>query len=348
MSSRGGAQHPLIELTLARFREFLREPEAVFWVFMFPVIMTCALGIAFRSRGEEPVIVGIVEQPGADALANALDNAGGFTVRRIAPDEIERAVRDGRAPVVIVPGSPPAYRYDQARAESQVARLAVDRALQRAAGRSDAFTPVEEPVQNVGSRYIDWLVPGLLGMNIMSTGLWGVGFSIVQARTKKLLKRLLATPMSKAHYLMAHVFSRLLFLALEVVVIVGFAWLFFDVKVHGALWSLAGLALLGALSFGGLGLLLASRARTIEAVSGLMNLVMLPMWVLSGVFFASTNFPEAMQPFIKALPLTALNDALRAIVNEGLAITSVATEMAILATWGLVSFVLSLRLFRWQ
>jgi ABC transporter DrrB family efflux protein len=250
--------------------------------------------------------------------------------------------------VVVVPGSPPTYRFDEARAESQVARLAVDRALQRAAGRSDAFTPVEEPVLNVGSRYIDWLVPGLLGMNIMSTGLWGVGFSIVQARTKKLLKRLVATPMSKAHYLLSHVLSRLLFLALEVVVIVGFAWLFFDVEVHGALWALAALALLGALSFGGLGLLLASRARTIEAVSGLMNLVMLPMWVLSGVFFASTNFPDAMQPFIKVLPLTALNDALRAIVNEGLAITAVGTEIAILTAWGVVSFVLSLRLFRWQ
>ena len=348
MNSPSGAGHPLIELTLARFREFLREPEAVFWVFMFPVIMTCALGIAFRTRGEEPVIAGIVEQPGADEVAKALDSAGGFTVRRIAPDEVDRAVRDGRAPVVVVPGHPPTYRFDQARAESQVARLAVDRALQRAAGRSDAFTPVEEPVQNVGSRYIDWLVPGLLGMNIMSTGLWGVGFSIVQARTKKLLKRLVATPMSKAHYLMAHVFSRLLFLTLEVVVIVGFAWLFFDVRVHGALWGLAGLALLGALSFGGLGLLLASRARTIEAVSGLMNLVMLPMWVLSGVFFASTNFPDAMQPFIRLLPLTALNDALRAIVNEGQALTAVASEIAILATWGLVSFVLSLRLFRWQ
>ena len=344
--------NPLVELTLARFREFLREPEAVFWVFAFPVIMTCALGIAFRSRGEEPVIVGIVEQPGtqagADEMARALDAAGGFTVRRIAPEDLDRAVRDGRAPVVVVPGTPPAYRFDAARAESQVARLAVDRALQRAAGRHDAFTPVEEPVKIVGSRYIDWLVPGLLGMNIMGTGLWGVGFSIVQARTKKLLKRLVATPMSKAHYLLSHVLSRFLFLALEVVVIIGFAWIFFGVAVHGALWALAAVAFLGGLSFGGLGLLLASRCKTIEAVSGLMNLVMLPMWVLSGVFFASTNFPEAMQPFIKVLPLTALNDALRAIVNEGLTLTQVASELAILTSWGLVSFVLALKLFRWQ
>ena len=344
--------NPLVELTLARFREFLREPEAVFWVFAFPVIMTCALGIAFRSRGEEPVIVGVVEQagtdPAADTVARALETAGGFTVRRIAPEDLERAVRDGRAPVVVVPGTPPAYRFDAARAESQVARLAVDRALQRAAGRTDAFTAVEEPVAIVGSRYIDWLVPGLLGMNIMGTGLWGVGFSIVQSRTKKLLKRLVATPMSKAHYLLSHVLSRFLFLTLEVIVIIGFAWVFFGVAVHGALWALAAIALLGGLSFGGLGLLLASRARTIEAVSGLMNLVMLPMWVLSGVFFASTNFPDAMQPFIKVLPLTALNDALRAIVNEGLTLTQVASEIAILTTWGLISFVLSLKLFRWQ
>lgn len=343
-----GAGHPLVELTLARFREFLREPEAVFWVFAFPVIMTCALGLAFRSRGQEPVIAGVAEVAGADQVVAALERAGAFTVRRIPAGDIERAVRDGRAPVVVVPGTPPTYRFDEARAESQVARLAVDRALQQAAGRADVFTPVEQPVQAVGSRYIDWLVPGLLGMNIMSTGLWGVGFAIVQARTKKLLKRLVATPMSKAHYLLSHVFSRLLFLAMETTVVVGFAWVAFDVKVSGSLWSLAVLALLGALAFGGLGLLLASRVRTIEAVSGLMNLVMLPMWVLSGVFFAATNFPDVMQPAIRALPLTALIDALRAVANEGQPLSALLPEIGVLTAWGSVSFGLALRLFRWQ
>jgi ABC-2 type transport system permease protein len=340
--------NPLVELTLSRFREFVREPEAVFWVFAFPVIMTCALGIAFRSRGAEPVIAGVVEQAGADRIVEALEQSGGFTVRRLPPAEVERALRDGRAPVVIVPGTPPSYRYDEARAESQVARLAVDAALQRAAGRADAFSPVQQPMRAVGSRYIDWLVPGLLGMNIMGTGLWGVGFAIVNARAKKLLKRLVATPMSKSHYLLSLVFSRMATLAIEVIVIVGFAWMFFGVAVHGAVWALAALASIGALSFGGLGLLVASRARTIEAVSGLMNLVMLPMWVLSGVFFASTNFPDAMQPFIHALPLTALNDALRLIINEGLPFTAVLTQVSILAAWGGISFALSLKLFRWQ
>jgi ABC-2 type transport system permease protein len=340
--------NPLVELTLARFREFVREPEAVFWVFAFPVIMTCALGIAFRSRGAEPVIAGVVEQSGADQIASALEQQGGFTVRRLQPDEVDRALRDGRAPVAIVPGTPPTYRYDEARAESQVARLAVDAALQRAAGRADAFQPVQQPMQTVGSRYIDWLVPGLLGMNIMGTGMWGVGFAIVNARAKKLLKRLVATPMKRSQYLLALVLSRMATLSIEVIVIIGFAWIFFDVAVHGTLWSLAALAIIGALAFGGLGVLVACRVRTIEAVSGLMNLVMLPMWVLSGVFFASTNFPDAIQPFIHILPLTALNDSLRIIVNEGRTFDAVLPQVGILSAWGGISFLLSLKLFRWQ
>jgi ABC transporter DrrB family efflux protein len=171
---------------------------------------------------------------------------------------------------------------------------------------------------------------------------------VVTARSKKLLKRLIATPMSKAHYLLAIVFSRLATLSLEVVVIVSFAWIAFDVAVHGQLWAVAFLAVLGALAFGGLGLLVASRCRTIEAVSGLMNLVMVPMWVLSGVFFASTNFPDAMQPFIRILPLTALNDAMRGVINEGRSVASLLPQVVTLALWGVVSFVLSLKFFRWQ
>jgi ABC-2 type transport system permease protein len=347
-ANRGGASHPLVELTLARFKEFLREPEAVFWVFAFPIIMTCALGVAFRSRGAEPIIVGVVDGPDSDRVTTALTEASGFTIRAIPTAEVEQAIRTGRAPVVVVPGTPPVYRYDEARAESQVARLAVDRALQRAGGRTDAFTPVEQPVQTVGSRYIDWLVPGLLGMNIMSTGLWGIGFSIVQARTRKLLKRLVATPMSRADYLASHVLSRLAFLALEASVLVLFGWFAFGVAVHGSIAALAFVSVLGALSFGGLALFVSSRARTIEAISGLMNVVMLPMWVLSGVFFASTNFPDVMQPFIRALPLTALVNALRGVMNDGASLTAIAGDLGILAAWGLIPFALALRLFRWQ
>ncbi|MGD9905970.1 MAG: ABC transporter permease [Vicinamibacterales bacterium] len=344
----GERLHPLRELTLSRMREFLREPEAVFWVFAFPIIMTCALGVAFRSRGDEPVVVGVERGAAAAAVRAALERDGGFVVRDVDPATVDRALRDGRVQVVVVPGQPPTYRYDPARAESQVARLAVDAVLQRAAGRGDAFTARQDAVRAVGSRYIDWLVPGLLGMNIMGTGMWSTSFTIVTARTRKLLKRLVATPMRRSQYLLSMLLSRLAFLAAEVVVLVAFAWVVFGVAVHGSLAALTAVCLLGAVAFGGIALLTASRARTIEGVSGLLNLVMVPMWVFSGVFFASSNFPDAVQPLVQALPLTALNDALRAVMNDGDSLGAIWHELAILSGWGGVSFAAALKLFRWS
>jgi len=220
--------------------------------------------------------------------------------------------------------------------------------LQRAAGRKDVFTARDAPIDAIGSRYIDWLLPGLLGMNIMSTGLWGLGFSIVQARTRKLLKRLVASPMRRRDYLLSQLFGRIVFLVIEVAALVGFGWLAFGVPVRGSWLTLAGTCLVGALSFGGIGLLVASRAKTVEAVSGLLNLVMLPMWLLSGVFFSASNFPDAMQPVIQALPLTGLNDALRAVMLEGAGVGAILPELALLAAWGFGSFGLALRIFRWR
>ncbi len=338
----------LRELTLSRVREFLREPEAVFWVFGFPVIMTLALGIAFRSRTDDPVRVAVEAGEGAAALRASLQSAGGFIVSDVPDAGVERALRDGLVQVVVAPGVPPTYRFDPARAESQVARLAVDRALQRAAGRADAFTPREDAVRAAGSRYIDWLVPGLLGMNIMSTGLWSTSFAIVTARTRKLLKRFAATPMPRSAYLLAILLARLVFLAAEGTVLIAFAYFAFGVDVHGGLAALAVVSLVGALTFGGIALLVASRAKTVEGVSGLLNLVMLPMWVFSGVFFSSSNFPDVMQPFVQALPLTALNDALRGVMNDGQGLAALWRDLALLGVWGGLSFAAALKLFRWN
>jgi ABC-2 type transport system permease protein len=339
--------HPLVELTRVRFLEFIREPEAIFWVFAFPVLMALALGIAFRAQGPQPIPVGVRAGDGASAVAERLRGDGGFLVREVGADEMDVALRNGSVQIVVEPGTPPAFRYDPTRPESRAARLAADNALQRAAGRADVWQARDEEVVAPGSRYIDWLVPGLLGLNIMGTGLWGIAFAIVQARTRKLLKRLLATPMLRGHYLLSLVLARLLFLALEVTAVVGFASLVFGVPVHGSLVTLGGVCLLGALSFGGLGLLIASRARTVEAVTGLMNVAMLPMWLLSGVFFSSEHFPGAMQPFIQALPLTALNQALRGVMIDGSGALALWPQVAILAAWGLGCYFLALRIFRW-
>lgn len=338
---------PIVELTKARLREFLREPEAVFWVFAFPLLMALALGIAFRSERAQDVVVGVVRDPG-NTLATQLEGAKGVKVQVLDPAEAEAALRRGQVAVVVVPGSPVTYRFDPVRPESRTARLVVDDALQRRAGRTDPLTSLDDVVVAPGSRYIDWLIPGLLGMNIMGTSLWSIGFSVVVARSRKLLKRLMATPMPRAQYLASHLLARLIFLVLEAAVLLAFAYLAFGVTPAGSLLLVAGLVLLGALAFSGLGLLVSTRATTIEAVSGWMNVVMLPMWLLSGVFFASSNFPDAVQPFIKLLPLTALVDALRAVMLEGHGLGAIGREVATLAICTIATFGLSLKLFRWR
>ena len=345
---RGGTSHPLVELTLARLREFVREPEALFWAFLFPIILSVALAAAFPARGSRPVAVGLAEGPHAEPVRRALRAAPGITVRDVSPRDEARALREGVVHVVVVPTEPPTYRFDAAREESRAARLMVDEALKRAACRLDPWTAREEPLVVPGSRYIDWLIPGILGMNIMSTGMWGIGFSIVQARLRKLLKWLVASPMRKSEYLLAQMIARLVFLAPEVAVPLAFGALVLGMPIHGSLAAIAVVSLVGGLSFTALGLLTASRPRTIEAISGMLNLTMLPMWMLSGVFFSTANFPEGVQPLIQALPLTALNDALRAVILEGATLRAVSGELLLLAAWGLAPFLIALRIFRWS
>jgi ABC-2 type transport system permease protein len=345
-------RHPLVELTLARLREFLREPEALFWVFAFPLLMALALGVAFRSERTQEVSVGVLHGAGSDAILAVLRSTPGIRARDLTAADKDAALRNGEVSLIVAPpaspGEAPGYTFDPTRPESRGARMVVDHALQQAAGRMDKWRARDVEVVTPGSRYIDWLLPGLLGMNIMGTGLWSIGFSVVQARSRKLLKRLMATPMPRGAYLLSHFLARLLFLVLEVGLMLVFGWLVFGVRAAGSLWLVVGLALLGAFSFSGIGLLIASRARTIEGVSGLMNLAMLPMWLLSGVFFASSNFPDVAQPFIRALPLTLLNDALRAVMLEGRGLVSLAWEATLLGAWGLGSFLLALKLFRWR
>ena len=346
---RGWRDHPLTQLTLVRSLEFIREPEALFWTFVFPVLLTAGLGLAFRSRPVEVVPVGVLAEATAPA-AVALGSDPRVAVRPLGDSAAAQALRTGKVAVLVVPGAAGGvtYRFDEARPEARAARALVDDILQRAAGRTDPMAVREEKVSERGSRYVDFLVPGLIAMNLMSTGIWGIGFNLVDQRRKKLLKRMVATPMPRSHYLLSFVLSRIGWLILEVAVLLGFGLWVFGVPLRGSLGTFTVSALLGALMFGGLGLLIASRARTIEGASGLMNLVMLPMWVFSGVFFSAGNFPEVMQPLIQALPLTAAVDALRMVMLEGATLGQAGPELAIMGAWLVGTFALALRLFRWQ
>lgn len=346
MSSR--RYSPLLELTVARAKEFLREPEAVFWVFAFPVLLAVALGFAFRAKGPDQIPVGVVAVSETDATMTALKSSPALLPRAFSAAEGREALRTGRISLLVDPGPPVTFLFDETRPDSRIARLEADDVIQRAAGQKAAVAVRSEKIEEKGARYIDFLIPGLLGMNLMGTGIWSIAFSVTTARNRRILKRLVATPMHKGHYLLAQILGRMMFLLPEIIFLVGVGWIFFGVAVRGSLLLLLLLCVLGAMTFCGLGLLCASRVSTIEGASGLANLIMLPMWVLSGVFFSSERFPDAVQPFINALPLTALNQALRGVINEAQGVAGIAPQIGILIAWALVSFAVALKIFRWR
>jgi len=335
----------LFQLTSARFRLFFREPEAVFWIFVFPILLSVGLSIAFRNRPADVLQVGATTAQ----LTQSLSADKGL--RATAVDEAEGKHELATGKILLLAVQAPdgvIFDYDNTNPDARTARLIADRTLEKAAGQRESVQITSQQVHEAGARYIDFVIPGLLGMNLMSSAIWGLGFSIVEARQKKLLKRLVASPMPRWQYLASFLLSRLLLLVIEVGVFLGFARLVFGVPFRGPIWQLALVCVLASLSFSALGLLIASRAKTMEAASGLMNLVMLPMWIVSGVFFSASRFPDILQPFIRALPLTAAIDALRGNMLQGYSMEHLVAPLAILLTWLLVSFAISLRIFRWR
>lgn len=342
------------QLALTRLRLFYREPGPMFWTFGFPLLLSLVLGIAFRNRGPEPVVVA-VEAPSNAPMQRAehahaiLSAADGVIARRMTPPDATLALRTGKVSLVVVPKVDGyAYRYDPTRPESRLARAVTNDVLQRGEGRADAFAPETRVVTEPGARYIDFLVPGIIGLGLMSTGLWGIGFSLAEMRTKKLLKRLMATPMRRTDFLSSFLIVRALLLVFELVPILLFARFAFDVQIRGSILSLVAIAEVGGLTFAVMGLLLASRPENPQVVSGLINVVSFPMYLCSGVFFSSARFPDAVQPYLRALPLTALNDALRAVMIDGASLASVSDRLGICAAWAAACFLLALRLFKWR
>jgi ABC-type multidrug transport system permease subunit len=340
-------------LLWARILELKREPEVVFWVFIFPLLLAAGLGIAFRNKPADITSVVVIDGAGAQKTLAMLQSASAknSAVRATVLDRAAalKAFHFGKFDLAIEANSDGSYTYyyDPARPESVLSRAEIDSTLQSAAGRKDALATSAQSSSEPGSRYIDFLIPGLLGMNLMNSGMWGVGFALVEMRQRKLLKRFVATPMRRSDFLLALTSSRLILMVIEVGLLLSFGVLVFHMPLQGSIVSVILLGSLGAVTFGGVGLLTACRAQKIESVSGLINLVMMPMWIFSGVFFSYDRFPAIAHPFIKALPLTALNDALRATIIEGATLGSQSGRLLVLAIWGGVSFILALRWFRW-
>lgn len=347
----GILMHPLVQLFLARFREFLRTPEAVFWSYVFPLVMMVALGLAFRTGDVPPVNVAIAQGTAEDQLAKVLEQRGGFEIIRGSNDDCRTALRSGKADVLVqLPESdqPTRFQYDAARPGGRDARNAVNNALQAEAGRQDPLQTEDVTATEPGGRYIDFLVPGLIGMGLMGGGVWGVGYAIVDMRIRRVLRRMLGTPMKKHHFIAAMMASRLVFMIPEIIVILILGWLMFGVVSYGGYLAVAMIVVLGAVEFSCIGLIIASRARTLEAVAGLMNLTMVPMWVGSGIFFSSERFPDLVQPLIRLLPLTPVISSLRLVMQEAAGPADILPQLAIMAGWAAVTFLTAVRIFRWD
>ncbi len=339
-------------LLKARMLELKREPEVVFWVFVFPLLLALGLGIAFRNKPGDAISVAIVQHAGWQDTQSLLAHSAQhdrFKPQVLSEDEAAKGFRLGKFDLVIDPDGHGGlqYRYDPARPESVLAKTAVNDALQSTAGRVDTVATTTVTSSEPGSRYIDFLIPGLLGMNLMNSGMWGIGFALVDMRQRKLLKHFVGTPMRRGDFLLAIMSSRLVLMILEIGLLLVFGVLIFHMRVIGSVAAIAAIGALGALTFGGVGLLTASRAQKIESISGLINLVMMPMWIFSGVFFSYERFPAVIHPFIRALPLTALNDALRASILEGTPLLHQWPRLLVMILWGGISFVLALKWFRW-
>jgi ABC-type multidrug transport system permease subunit len=335
----------LYQLTAARFRLFFREPEAIFWIFIFPILMVVGLGIAFRNRPPEILPVAAT----TPQLTAMLAQDHGLSASTLDESTGAHALATGRILVLAVDNhGTVTYRYDDTNPDARNARLLADDAIQQASGRKPALSAQNQYVHEAGARYIDFVVPGLLGMNLMGSAMWGMGFAIVEARQKKLLKRMIASPMPRWQYLASFLLSRIFILVIEVGFFLGFARVSFGVPFRGPIWQLVLVCVMTSLAFSALALLVASRARTMEAASGLMNLVMMPMWILSGIFFSATRFPAILQPVIRALPLTAAIDAMRGNMLQGQGLQQILLPVLTLLFWFVAPFAVAMKIFRWK
>lgn len=345
--------HPIYSITLTRLKEFVRRPEAVFWVYFFPILMVLVLGIAFRNQTQEVFPVDIIAGPHAETMKQHLDENSQIEAAIISLEDSRKRLRTGKTTLAISATDPANektidYLMDPQRPGAAQVRNLVDDQLQTSFGRADAFTATQTEFDEPGGTFVDFLVPGLLGIGLMGGGMWGVGFAIVDMRIRKLLKRYMATPMRRSDFLISMLLSRLVFMVPQVLLLIVFSYFLFDYRVYGSLGAVTVLVFLGAMEFAAIGLVVGSRAQTLETASGLMNLVMLPMWTLCGAFFSYERFPEIVHPLIKLLPLTPIIDSLRGVMMEGESLLAQWPEMLVMVAWTVIPFTVAMAIFRWR
>lgn len=344
----------LYNLIAVNFKEFFREPGIIFWALAFPLLLSGVLGLAFSQSERPPIAAAVVasaDSPEFRALAARLKKpagAGPFEeeFRLIAGDAASArlALKRGQATLILYREAGAwRARFDPANDGARSAWRALD---QRLSGRAPTAAP--QALESRGDRYIDFLIPGLLALGVMNSCMWGIGYALIDIRSKKLLRRMAASPMSKTAFMLSHFIARLSFIALESLLLFVFARFVFDVEFQGSPLALILLLASGAAAFSGIAILCASRAQSLQAANGVVNAVTLPMTIVSGIFFSYQSFPDWIVSVLQYLPLTLLADAVRACFNEGAGLAAAAPAIAALFAVGALTFLPGLKLFRWR
>jgi ABC-2 type transport system permease protein len=341
----------LVQLIIVQFKTFFREPAVLFWAVLFPIIMAWVLGIAFSNKGESLSTVYVISDSvipekitGEKVLGEASGNVYKIRFQKASEEEAIRAVKRGLITLFIeVRNDSLIYHFDPRNADAQLTHLVLERSM---AGVSSTNTSID-PLQSTGTRYIDFLIPGMIALGIMNSCIWGIGWTLVENRMKKLLRRMVATPLKKTAFFTSHMITRIVLGTLETILLIVFSYFYFGTRITGSIPAFIVVFLAGIFAFGGIAILMASRTSKAEVASGLVNAITLPMMILSGIFFNYHNFPDWAIPIIQALPLTLVADSIRSIFIEGAGLFDVLRPVLILCAIGLTAFAAGLRAFKW-
>jgi ABC-2 type transport system permease protein len=344
----------LLQLISTQFKSFFREPAIIFWAIIFPILMAWVLGIAFTQKGELTKTVYVIEGnanerisslKGEKVLGKETGNPTKITFIHATKDDALVAIKRGEIALFMeAKNNSIIYTFDPSNPDAQLTHLILERELNQPQLKNASSIA---PLTNRGSRYIDFLIPGLIAFGIMNSCLWGISWNLIEFRMKKLLRRMVATPMKKSSFLGAYLITRIIISLFESTLLFLFAYFYFGTVIEGSIPGLILVYLSGIFAFSGLAILVASRTQNTQVGNGLINVVVLPMTILSGIFFNYHNFPDWAIPVIKALPLTLVADTIRAIFIEGAGFADAIIPTAILTAVGATCFSLGLRIFKW-
>ncbi len=356
----------LYQLFLTQFLQTIREPEVLFWGMIFPVLISIGLGLAFTQNTESKFHVILVDknpteldslltiyaQPGQDSWKwKIADETLGKTEFKFSRSDWKSAIvslKRGEADVIVSDSlGKMIYHFDPLNSQAQLAYMKLSSLMKSPVSVVSTKETQIQPLTLTGVRYIDFLIPGLITFGMMGSIMWGVSYTIIERRSQKLLRRMVATPMKKENFLISLMFVRILMNIVEALILLFFAWLIFGVRIQGNIGALVTLFLAGNVAFTGIAVLVASRTTKTEVGTGWINAVQMPMMILSGIFFSYHNFPEWSIGFIKLLPLTALTDGIRSIFNEGAGWLDIILPSAGLSLLGLICLVIGLKWFKW-